>query len=81
MNRAQRRRLERDLGRKRSDKKRGRRGSIRAPLAPGVSGTWRPPKQPDDFEALHKSGFVVMQPEIVRPGSARGDVGSGLAQP
>lgn len=43
--RAQRRRIERELGRKRSDRKKGRRTAIRTPLIDGLTAEgWRIPR-------------------------------------
>jgi hypothetical protein len=58
MSRAERRRAERQKGRKRAVGKKGRRASVRAPLEASVE---------LDFPTLEKGGFVVSTPQIAVP--------------
>lgn len=56
MDRAERRRIARQMGRKRSGSKKGRRDAIRTPPAT------------ETFEHLRAAGFVPARPRIILPG-------------
>lgn len=63
MNRAERRRQERELGTKRADGKRGRRAALRV--------TETPQRKVLDLSALHARGFVLAKPKIALPGELK----------
>jgi hypothetical protein len=63
MNRAERRRKERQLGVKRAQGKRGRRSALRSNETPR--------RKVLDLSALHARGFVLAKPKIVLPGEPK----------
>ncbi len=65
MNRAERRRIQRAMGRKRADGKKGRRPSTRVPAS-------EPELAPQPFEHLARAGFVVARAELDLPEQVRG---------